>query len=140
MSGRSTRDSGEDWGALLLLLLGFLLLILFGAFIFCQWLTGLLLQRVLNPLLDGALDRHEGLVVALSAGLWALIALVLTPAVVGAEVLLRAPVAEVVYLFLLVPGSGWLLGVGSWGLGADGLVVGGHRTRTTGLPTQPGVS
>lgn len=43
---------------------------IFGVFIICQWLTGLLLAYVINPLLDGALDRHDGAVVLLSATLW----------------------------------------------------------------------
>jgi hypothetical protein len=44
--------------------------LLFGIFIISQWLTKLLLEHVVNPLLDGALDRHDGAVVLASASLW----------------------------------------------------------------------
>ena len=46
------------------------LMFLFGLLLISQWLTRLLFQFVLNPLLDGLLDRHDGAVVLLSAGLW----------------------------------------------------------------------
>ena len=73
-------NDGEDLaGDILGLVVHGFVFVLAGTWIVCQWLTRLLFELVINPLLDGALDRHDGLVVALSAGLWAAVALLLFP-------------------------------------------------------------
>lgn len=51
-----------------------MLLILLGLFLLCAWLTKLFFRHVLNPQLNGALDREDGLVVVWSVLIWAMIA------------------------------------------------------------------
>lgn len=74
MSQRRGRDATDQvvWPfiQLLLELLGYLI---FGVFIVCQWLTRMLFEYLLNPLTEGAFDRHDGAVVLTSAGLWGIV-------------------------------------------------------------------
>lgn len=64
-------DAAEQIVGNVLLLLS---LLIFGLFLLSEWLTELLLRYVLNPMLDGLLDRHDGAVILCSAVLWGLVA------------------------------------------------------------------
>jgi peptidoglycan biosynthesis protein MviN/MurJ (putative lipid II flippase) len=67
----AARQPENDWVSPILKLVADLLyFIVFGAFILCQGLTGLLLRYVLNPLFDNVFDRNDGLVVLASALFW----------------------------------------------------------------------
>jgi len=70
----SERKQDSDWvSPILKLLSDFFVLIVFGAFMLCQWLTGALLKYVLNPVCGYIFDRSDGVVVLASAGLWVVI-------------------------------------------------------------------
>jgi hypothetical protein len=90
-------------------------LILAGAWIVCQWLTRLLFEFVINPLLDRALERHDGLVVLLSAGLWAAVALLLSPLLIVPALQNTSP-EEVWQALLIMLGLGlaWGTSIGFW--------------------------
>lgn len=55
------------------LLLELLKYLIFGVFIVSVWLTRMLFENLLNPLTEGAFDRHDGAVVLTSAGLWSVV-------------------------------------------------------------------
>lgn len=67
-------DDGGWVGYFLKTLLDVLCTVIFGLFLISQWLTRVLFQHVLNPLLDGLPERHDGAVVLLAAGLWSVVA------------------------------------------------------------------
>ncbi|MCG3209255.1 MAG: hypothetical protein FOGNACKC_02876 [Anaerolineae bacterium] len=70
----AARMPENDWVSPILKLIADLLyVIVFGAFILCQGLTGLLLRYVLNPLCDYIFDRNDGLVVLASTVVWVII-------------------------------------------------------------------
>lgn len=110
------RDNNSDAFAaavnsILLLVLNTLL----GVFILCQWLTRLLFQFVLNPWLKGALDRHDGLVIALAGGLWSCVFMGLYGWLVYPEIA-AYPTSEQVKIFWVVVGCGCAYGIaiGTW--------------------------
>jgi hypothetical protein len=78
-------DDGAGEAALASFLMLIAGLLLFGIFLLARWLTALLLERVISPALDGAMERHDGLAVVLSAGLWGLLAGLLSPLTIPAE-------------------------------------------------------
>jgi hypothetical protein len=104
--------SNDDWaGPLIGAILMWLWLILVGAWVLSRWLTEQLFKHVLNPLLDHALDRHDGLIILLSAGLWgALFPVLLIPGVEAAspEELWQAT------LVLFGLGLAWGSSIGCW--------------------------
>ena len=64
-------SGGADWvGPLIGNTLLLIWMLLAGAWVACRWLTEQLFRHVLNPMLDYALDRNDGLIILLSAGLW----------------------------------------------------------------------
>ncbi len=90
-------------------------LLLFGLFLLSQWLTGLLLRHVLNPLLDGMLDRHDGAVILLSATLWGLVAGgILFPLSVAQGWYSGSPSMLQAWLWTCVLGLLWGVTVGVW--------------------------
>jgi len=115
MSQYKHNEGGDLAGDILGLLLRGFVFVLVGAWIVCQWLTRLLFELLINPLLDGALDRHDGLVVALSAGLWAAVALLLFPFAFASEIE-GAPPEEIRQALLAVGGFGlaWGTSIGFW--------------------------
>jgi hypothetical protein len=67
-------NSSDDWvGPVIGNILLWLWLILAGAWVISKWLTEVLIEHVVNPLLHFALDRNDGLVVLLAGGLWSLV-------------------------------------------------------------------
>jgi hypothetical protein len=112
----SERNDNTEWaGQIIGTVFQWCLLILVGVWIICQWLTRLLLEFVINPLLDGALERHDGLVVLLSAGLWVAVALLLFPLLIVPE-LESTPPEEVWQALLITVGLGlaWGTSIGFW--------------------------
>jgi hypothetical protein len=85
---------------------------LLGGWLVCQWLTRLLFEHLLNPLLKGALDRHDGLVIALAGGLWSLVFMLLF----GWQVKPETPAAAQTQTFWVFVGAGAAYGVsiGTW--------------------------
>jgi hypothetical protein len=91
------------------------MLVLLGLFLLSAWLTQLFLQHVVNPYLKGALDRNDGLVVAWSSVLWAVVAILLAlPGLLSG--LAVASAQEVGAAFLGVTGTGiaWGAAIGAF--------------------------
>jgi hypothetical protein len=79
MNQSRSDDDSLVIGTLLLAIVGWLLLLLFSVFIISQWLTRMFLTYVVNPLLNNALDRHDGPVVLIAAALWCVIGGIMFP-------------------------------------------------------------
>ena len=113
------RNDGGDAGQMVTQILLAVLSILFGVFVISQWLTRLFLQYVLNPLLDGLLDREDGAVVLISSLLWGVVAgLVLFPVLWGQDAFGPTP-PDMISLWLgtIAAGLLWGIAVGVWVLG-----------------------
>ena len=94
--------------------------VVFGLFLISQLLTRMLFRHVLNPLLDGLLDREDGMVVLLAAALWSLVAgLLLFPLALSQDAF--GPAAQDLlglWLGTTLGGALWGTAVGVWILGA----------------------
>ena len=92
-----------------------IVIVLLGVWIVCQWLTRLLFEQLLNPLLKGALDRHDGLVIALAGGLWSLVFMLLFWWQVTPEIATYSA-QEKAHTFWVFVGAGCAYGVsiGTW--------------------------
>jgi hypothetical protein len=86
-------------------------LILAGSWVVSRWLTEQLLKHVLNPLLDDALDRNDGLVILIPALLWAVLFPVLLLLLLGPP-----PPDELRQTLLVLVGLGlaWGISIGLW--------------------------
>lgn len=112
---QSESDDRQFWEAVKTI--GLLLLaVLFGAFVVSQWMTKLLFQYLINPMLNGMLDRNDGAVVLLSAGLWgAVAALFVAPFSLSQGTLDGTTIDVYQYWFgVTVGGVFWGTAIGVW--------------------------
>jgi hypothetical protein len=108
----SHNNSGDAWvGEVIGAVLMWLWLFLVGAWLLSQWLTELLFRHVLNPMLDYALDRNDGLIILLSAGLWG----TLFPSLLTPLLDISSP-NELLQAILVLVGLGlaWGISIGFW--------------------------
>ena len=93
----------------------FLLYVLISAFILSKWLTNLFFKFVVNPLLRGALDRQDGLVVMLSGSLWSVLFVILYMWLLYPQLDFRSP-EEKLQAFWLFLGLGlvWGVAIAGW--------------------------
>lgn len=111
----TNRNADHDWlSPLLKLIADLFYLIVFGLFLLSQWLTGLFLRYVLNPVCDYIFDRSDGLVILASAALWVVIGWLCLPLLIQYD----ADTADVWSLFWQVT----LVALG-WGIAIGGSLV-----------------
>ena len=113
------REEDQLWSAVKLVLL-IIAAFIFGLLLLSQLATRTLFRHVLNPLLDGLLDREDGMVVLLAAALWSLVAgLLLFPLALSQDAF--GPAAQDLlglWLGTTLGGALWGTAVGVWILGA----------------------
>jgi hypothetical protein len=112
------QSDGAGWVWLVLGAIGMWLLFILGAlWIASYYLTKLFLRHILSPILGGILERpdHDGLVVLISAGIWALIAAVMFPFVTDLQWVAQHQL-EAWQTFSGMVGFGvlWGLSIGFW--------------------------
>lgn len=107
------RSDGDVAAAIAMATMLWGMLILLGIFLLSAWCTKLVLQHLVNPYLKGALDRQDGLIVAWSALIWAVIGLVLA-------VIPSIAVEPELILSLLATG---IVAGGAWGAAIGAFLV-----------------
>lgn len=115
---QSNSDSSEGWAKFFdgLAWVGWLVLMaIMAAWIASQWLTRMFFIHVLNKLLNGALDRNDGLVVLCATAIWLVFGWVSFP--IQASLWLTQPTQEELIQFFLSATLFWLVWGASIGAG-----------------------
>lgn len=115
MSQQPNNDLEQAFWGMIFSMAWWVWLVIVSLWVLSKWLTRLLFDKVVNPLTDGLLDRHDGLAVALAGSLWSVVFMGLFWWLIYPEIRYH-PSQEKIQAFWVCVGLGfaWGVSIGGW--------------------------